>query len=69
MHRIKRYKIETLFLACSIVDRFLQKLSVQGCKAPDLVLLAAVGLMIAAKLTEHAKPCFEFTIRILPPSL
>ena len=28
LHRVKRYKIETPFLACSIVDRFLQKLSV-----------------------------------------
>ena len=25
MHRIKRYHIETLFLACSIADRFLAK--------------------------------------------
>ena len=26
MHRIKKYHIETLFLACSIADRFLAKL-------------------------------------------
>ena len=69
IHRIKRYRIETLFLACSILDRFLQKLSETGIEAPNLVLLATVGLMIAAKLNEHAKPCFELTIRTLPPSL
>ena len=69
IHRIKRYRIEPLFLACSILDRFLQKLKEAGTEAPNLVLLAVVGLMVAAKLNEHAKPCFELTIRILPPSL
>ena len=69
IHRIKRYSIETLFLACSILDRFLQKLNEARIEAPNLILLATVGLIIAAKLTEHVKPCFELTIRILPPSL
>ena len=69
IHRIKRYAIQTLFLACSIIDRFLQKLIEMNAEAPHLVLLGTVGLMIAAKLNEHMMPSFELTIEILPPSL
>ena len=69
IHRIKGYSIDTFFLSCSIIDRFLQKLTVIGEEAPHLALLATVSLMIAAKLSEPVKPCFEYTIRILPPSL
>ena len=69
IHRIKGYSIDTFFLACSIIDRFLQELTERREEAPHLALLATVSLMIAAKLSEPVKPCFEYTIRILPPSL
>ena len=69
IHRIKQYTLETLFLACSIIDRFMKKLVEMNSEAPHLVLLGTVGLMIAAKMNEHVMPSFELTIDILPPSL
>ena len=69
LHRIKKYHIETLFLACSIADRFLAKLAKRRFCAPNLVQLATVSLLIAAKLYEHVNPCFDIMISILPDSL
>ena len=37
LHRIKKYHIETLFLGCSIADRFLVKLAERRIIAPNLV--------------------------------
>ena len=37
LHRIKKYHIETFFLACSIADRFLAKLVEKQFCAPNLV--------------------------------
>ena len=37
LHRIKKYHIETLFLASSIADRFLVKLVEKRFSAPNLV--------------------------------
>ena len=37
LHRVKKYHIETLFLACSIADRFLTKLAQKNFCAPNLV--------------------------------
>ena len=37
LHRIKKYHVETLFLACSIADRFLAKLVQRRFCAPNLV--------------------------------
>ena len=69
LHRIKKYHIETLFLACSIADRFLEKLAQKRFCAPNLVQLATISLLMAAKLVEHVNPCFEIMISILPASL
>ena len=66
LHRIKKYCIETFFLACSIADRFLSKLGERQLHAPNLVCLATVSLLLAAKLLEHKRPCFDMMIKILP---
>ena len=69
LHRIKKYHIETLFLAVSIADRFLAKLARSKFCAPNLVQLATVSLLMAAKMMEHINPCFDIMISILPDSL
>ena len=69
LHRIKKYHVETLFLAVSIADRFLSKLARSKFCAPNLVQLATVSLLMAAKMMEHINPCFEIMISILPETL
>ena len=69
VHSLKKYKIDTLFLSCSLLDKYLFKLLQKGDRAPNLALLALVCLLIAAKVEEHIKPCFDMTIKALPASL
>ena len=47
---LKQYKIETLYLAVSIADRYLVNIAVQCKEAPCLITLAVVSLLMAAKL-------------------
>ena len=46
----KKYKIETLYTAVSIVDRYLVYIAVNEQEAPCLITLAITSLLIAAKL-------------------
>ena len=69
LHRVKKYHIETLFLASSIADRFLAHLAKRNFCAPNLVQLATICLLIAAKMTEHINPSFDIMISILPQTL
>ena len=69
LHRVKKYHVETLFLACSIADRFLTNLAQKNFCAPNLVQLATVCLLMAAKMTEHINPSFDIMISILPKTL
>ena len=50
LHRVKGYAEDTFYLAVSIADRFLTVLATQGKKAPNLIQLATVGLLLAAKM-------------------
>ena len=47
---IKEYKVETLYLAVSLVDRYLVHIAVVSKQAPCLITLSVVCLLIAAKL-------------------
>ena len=49
LHCQKKYRVETLYLAVNIADRYLSILSEAGEAAPGLVLLSLTCLMIAAK--------------------
>ena len=44
------YKHETFHLACNIADRYLKHLKIIGKKAPNLTMLAATALLMAAKM-------------------
>lgn len=50
VHRLKNYRDETLYLACSLLDRFLAALIRTGKQSPCLIRLAFVSILIAAKL-------------------
>lgn len=47
---LKQYKVETLYLAVSIADRYLVNLAVKGSPAPCLITLAVISVLMAAKL-------------------
>ena len=61
---IKKYKLETLFLAVSIADRFLASQAIQGKIAPCLISLALTSLLLAAKLEQPVAPSFTRLIRV-----
>ena len=65
LHRKKKYRIETLFLAVSIADRYLINLTVSGREAPCLVNLGVTCLLIAAKLTQPLRPKFDLMNNLL----
>ena len=69
LHRIKTYHQETLFLAISIADRFLARLTQKSYCSPNLVQLSTISLLMAAKMYEHINPCFDIMIGVLPESL
>ena len=50
-----KYKTETLYVAVSIMDRYLINMISINEKAPCLVTLGVVVLMIAAKLEDAKK--------------
>ena len=50
LHKMHNYKLETLFLAVSIADRYLLYLANRATEAPCLVLLGITAMMLAAKL-------------------
>ena len=50
LHVLKEYKIETLYLAVSFADRYLVNIAVKRKEAPNLISLAVVSLLMAAKM-------------------
>jgi hypothetical protein len=50
LNRLKAYKEETFYLACSLADRYLVNVAVQRQKAPCLIRLAIVCTLMSAKL-------------------
>ena len=50
LDRLKSYKEETFYLACSLADRYLVNVAVQRQRAPCLIRLAIVCTLMSAKL-------------------
>ena len=61
---MKEYKLDTLFLAVSITDRYLAKFSLSSSKV-CYGSLAICCLLIAAKLVEPVVPNFNNMCRLL----
>ena len=66
LHSLKGYRLETLYLAVSIADRYLNQLFQRDLQAPNLVTLSITALMLAAKLNQSLKPSFNLTVSLLP---
>lgn len=67
LHKKKMYRKETLFIALGLLDRYLSRLVKTEAekRSLDLVLLAAVCLLMAAKLNQPLSPSFYQMIRLL----
>ena len=65
MNNVKSYKLETLYLAVSLADRYLVNIAVRGEAAPCLINLGITCILMAAKLEEPVSPSFDYLIKIL----
>ena len=69
LHRVKSYAEDTFYLAVSIADRYLTVLATKGQKAPNLIQLSTISILLAAKMYQHMNPCFDMMIERLPTLL
>ena len=65
LHIKKRYKNETLFVACSILDRYLAVIGWQTYPREKICLLATVSILLAAKLEQPISPSFSKMVSLL----
>ena len=62
---LKEYKLETLYLAVSIADKYLVNIAVKGEKAPCLITLAVVCVLMGAKMEQPISPSFNRMIYLM----
>jgi len=65
LHSEKGYKIETLFCAAAIFDRYLTVLGHWNFPLQKLVQLATISILLAAKLEQPMQPSFSRMISLL----
>lgn len=65
LHMKKEYKIETLFVAVSIMDRYLHQIGYQTYPVEKICHLAVTSLLMAAKLEQPIQPSFNRMINML----
>ena len=65
VHKLKGYKEETLYLACSLADRYLAALTLIEHPSPCLIRLGFVCILMAAKLEEPIQPSFNRMVRLV----
>jgi hypothetical protein len=65
LHVKKEYKIETLFIAVSIFDRYLAQIGHWTFPRDQVCLLATISILIAAKLEQPISPSFLRMIGLL----
>jgi len=65
LHSEKDYKIETLFVACNIFDRYLYNEGHWNFSQEKFIKLATISILMAAKLEEDTSPSFNRMIRLL----
>ena len=52
-------------MAVNIADKYLAKLAEQGLRAPPIVTLGVVSLLLAVKMNEPQSPNFSNMIHLL----
>ena len=65
LHQQKNYKIETLFVACSILDRYLFTIGFKTFKREDMCKLATISILMAAKIEQPISPSYSRMIHLL----
>ena len=65
LHQKKDYKVETLFIATSIFDRYIHAIGVQNFMKHQVVNLATISILMAAKLEQPISPSFTRMINLL----
>jgi hypothetical protein len=66
LHKLKQYKLETLFIAVGLADRFLSLVTQTNQQVPDMTHLALVCVLLAAKLEQPVSPSFNKMIALIP---
>jgi hypothetical protein len=64
-HMKKDYKLETLFIAAGIFDRYIQKFGVWRFQKIKVISLATISMLLAAKLEQPISPSFTRMIALL----
>jgi len=59
------YKIDTLFAAASIFDRYLKATNFKALDNDNVLLLAATCLLLGAKIEEPRQPSFRNMLNYL----
>ena len=65
LHKKKGYRHETLFVACSILDRYLWTIGWQTFPREKMCMLATLSILMAAKLEQPISPNFGKMISLL----
>ena len=65
LHQKKDYKVETLFIATNIFDRYIYAVGVQNFQKQQVVNLATISILMAAKLEQPISPSFTRMINLL----
>lgn len=68
LHAKKAYKIETLFCACNIFDRYLQLKGHWNFPLDKIICLSTISMLLAAKLEQPMQPSFSRMLTLLSES-
>ena len=66
LHEKKKYKIETLFIAVSIFDRYLMMTGCWNIDKPKQLQLSVICMVLAGKLEQPMQPCYDRMTQYLP---
>lgn len=66
LHSKKDYKVETLFIAAGIFDRYINIIGFQNFLRDNVLHLAVISVLMSAKLEQPISPSFTRMINLLP---
>ena len=69
LHQKKGYKMDTLYMAANIFDRYLERIGHCNFNKEKVPLLSCASVLLAAKLEEPLSPCFLRMIKQFSPDL
>ena len=65
LHLKKEYKIETLFIAVAVFDRYMSHVGHWNFPRDQVCLLATISMLVAAKIDQPISPSFLRMISLL----